>query len=75
MRRTDMAVTIAEAWGYDNNRVKETSRLGSRGAKARAATSRTFATAIVNADGSGAVIVTRDHAVLHTYEFGPEEEE
>jgi hypothetical protein len=70
-----MAATIAEAWGYDKERVKETHRLGSRGAKARAATYRTFATVHVNADGSGGVIVVRDNIMVHQYEFGPEGKE
>ena len=67
-----MANTIAEAIGYDNHRTKEAHRLGSRGAKARAATWRTFATAAVDADGSGWVEVRRDQQVVHRFDFGPE---
>lgn len=67
-----MAKTIATAIGYDNTRQKETHRLGSRGAKAEASTWKTFATAAVNADGSGWIEVKRNDVVLHRYDFGPE---
>ena len=67
-----MANTIAEAIGYDNTRRKETHRLGSRAAEVRAATWKTFATAVVNADGSGYVEVRRDGKTLHRFEFEPE---
>lgn len=67
-----MAATIAEARGYDRSRVKETHRLGSQSAEARAATWRTFAIAWVRADGSGTVEVKRDGVTLHRFEFGPE---
>lgn len=68
-----MAKTIAIATGTDTNRQKETYRLGSQSAQAQANTWRTFATAYVNADGSGYVFVQRDGHTLHSYTFGPEE--
>lgn len=68
-----MANTIATATGLDNTRQKETHRLGSRAAQAQAATYQTFATAYVEADGSGYVLVQRNGVTLYKQEFGPEE--
>ena len=65
--------TIAHAVGYDaSGRVKRAHRLGSAQAEAVAATWRTFATAIVSADGSGVVRIMRDGEQIHFHEFGPE---
>jgi hypothetical protein len=68
-----MANTIATAWGYDNSRTKETHRLGSKAAKAEAATWRTHAIAYVNADGSGYVEVFRAGRALFRYDFTAED--
>lgn len=68
-----MAATIAEAIGYDSTRIKETHRLGSQGAEARANTWRTFTTAAVNRDGSGYVKVVRDGKTLIYFEFEKED--
>ncbi len=70
-----MAATIASAWGEDNNRMKETHRLGARSATAEAATWRTFARAFVSKDGSGYVQVKRDGVIIHAFSFGPEDEQ
>jgi len=67
-----MANTIAKAFGHDNNRSKETHRLGSKASTAEANTWRTFSKTHVNANGSGYVMITRDGEVLHSYEWGPE---
>ena len=68
-----MAATIATATGSDRTRVKEAHRLGSESATGRANTWVTFATAHVNRDGSGYVMVKRDGDNLyHRFEFGPE---
>lgn len=67
-----MAATIAKAFGYDANRIKETHRLGSKHSLAEANTWRTFTQAFVNADGSGGVRVIRDGEVMHSFDFGPE---
>jgi len=67
-----MANTIAWATGYDSTRVKETHRLGSVRAIANANTWCTFATACVNADGSGYIRVVRDGTVLKEFSFGAE---
>jgi len=67
-----MANCIAEATGYDTNRAKDTHRLGSRAAEARAATWRTFATAYINKDGSGYVKVSRNGETLHLFSFNAE---
>lgn len=69
-----MANTIAEAWGFDRSRIKETHRLGSEEAQAQAATYRTSARVNVCKDGSGVVTVKRDGKIIHTWEFGPEGE-
>jgi hypothetical protein len=68
-----MAKTIAIATGYDATRQKETQRLGSNAATARANTWHTFTTCHVDADGSGYVLVKRGTETLHRFEFGPEE--
>lgn len=67
-----MAKCIAYCEGIDQDRVKQDSRLGSVAARGRACTWRTFATADVNADGSGYVTVVRDDKTIHRFEFGPE---
>ena len=67
-----MAATIATATGSDRTRVKRDHRLGSESATGEAATWRTFATAHVNADGSGYVTVKRDGSTFHAFTFGPE---
>ena len=65
--------TIAHAVGYDaSGRVKRAHRLGSAQAEAVATTTRTRATAIVTADGSGIVRIMRDGEQIHFHEFGPE---
>jgi len=74
-----MAKTIATCWGYDTTRVKTDHRLGSVAAKAEVATYRTFATAHVNADGSGYMELIRQvsaghRKVLFTLEFDPEDQ-
>jgi len=69
-----MANTIAQAWGEDRSRVKETHRLGSESATVCAATWSTFARAHVNRDGSGWVTVKRYGVVLTEFSFGPEDE-
>ena len=68
-----MANTIARAIGHDSTRTKEVHKLGSESAWVQAATHRTFATAMVNKDGSGYVLVRRDGEDLHMFGFGPEE--
>jgi hypothetical protein len=68
-----MANTIARAWGYDSSRVKEAHRLGSKAAKAEAATWKTHAIAYVNADGSGYVEVSRVGRALFRYDFTAED--
>ncbi|MFZ5501231.1 MAG: hypothetical protein ACOY58_04885 [Candidatus Micrarchaeota archaeon] len=70
-----MANCIAEASGYDKNRVKLVHRLGSEGASAKAATHHTFVDAYIHKDGSGGVTVTRGCQVIHRFEFGPEQGE
>ena len=67
-----MAKTMASCTGYDSNRVKDAHRLGSRAAKAEAATWQTFATAYVACDGSGYVEVRRDGQTIHRYDFAAE---
>lgn len=71
-KESDVAKTIAKAFGYDKSRVKETHRLGSETARAEANTWRTFSTAYTRADGSGYVQVMRDREVIHYFEYGPE---
>lgn len=71
-----MANCMAECQGFDSSRVKEAHRLGSRAAKAWAATWKTEAVAYIAADGSGYVEVrnkdgSRTH---HRFDFGPESE-
>jgi hypothetical protein len=67
-----MAATIATCTGRDRSRVKDAHRLGSESATAEAATRRTFATAHINADGSGYVTVKRDGRTFHAYTFEAE---
>lgn len=67
-----MAKTIAYAFGTDRTRTKETHRIGSQRATARADTWRTFTTCSVAADGSGSVTVVRDGKTIHSFTFGPE---
>ena len=67
-----MANCVAWACGEDTTRVKEVRRLGSVGARTKAATWRTFVTVDVRADGSTSVLVVRDGMVVHTYNLGPE---
>ena len=64
-----MANTIAQATGVDKTREKTTHRLGSVQANVSAATWRTFARAVVWADGSGYVEVERDRKVIHCFHF------
>lgn len=70
-----MAATIAKAFGYDSNRIKETHRLGSKHSRVEANTWRTFTEAFVSADGSGSVRVIRDGVQIHRFDFGPEGDE
>ena len=71
-----MAKTIAKARGYDAaGQTKEARRLGTMAAEGRADTWRTFTACRVKADGSGSVEVKRDGALLHKWEFGPEDQE
>ena len=67
-----MANCIAWACGEDTTRVKEVRRLGSVGARTKAATWRTFVTVDVRADGSVDVRVIRDGATVHTYRLEEE---
>ncbi len=70
-----MAATIARARGFTKNgdsRTGEATRLGAGSARASANTWRTFATAYINADGSGYVEVRRNGTMLHTFDFGKE---
>lgn len=67
-----MAKTIAKCYGYDEKRVKEAHRLGSKMARVEANTFRTFTEALMRADGSGCVTVIRDGMVLHHFVYGPE---
>lgn len=67
-----MANCMATCVGVDSNREKEDHRLGSRAARARAATWHTAAVAYVEKDGRGYVLVTRNGVEIHSYEFGPE---
>ena len=67
-----MANTIATAIGQDRTRRKEVHRLGSCSATVKAATWRTFVNAIVYADGSGRVTITRDGKVLACHDFEKE---
>lgn len=67
-----MAKTIAKAYGYDANRCKESSRLGSRSATGMANTWRTFSSTTIHADGSGSFNVLRDGKILKLYSWGPE---
>lgn len=70
-----MANCIAYARGMDKSgHVEVVQRLGSVAAEGEAATQRTSALALVEADGGGKVIVKRDGKVIHFHEFGPEEE-
>lgn len=66
-----MAATIAECIGTDTTRTKTAHKLGSRSATARANTYHTFATAHVNADGSGYIQVERNAIRIHI-EFNAE---
>lgn len=70
-----MAATIAKAFGNDKSRVKAVHRLGHESSTVEAATWVTFATAHVNKDGSGSVMVRRDGRAIHFFEFGPEDED
>ena len=67
-----MAKCIARATGIDKSREKQVHRLGSRMAKAQAATWHTTACALVMADGSGCVEVTRDGKTIHRFDFDAE---
>lgn len=67
-----MAKTIAKAYGYDNNRCKETHRLGSKLSVGEANTWRTFSKTHINADGSGSFQVERDGKIIHSYRWGAE---
>lgn len=71
-----MANCIAEAYGYDRTREKETYRLGSEAAKAIAATWDREAIAYIRRDGSGYVEVRdKNHSkTLYHYDFGPQQE-
>ena len=69
-----MSATIANAYGYDNIRTKETHRLGSQAAQAEANTWRTFTTCYVNRDGVGHIEVKRDGKTLHYFSFEKESE-
>lgn len=68
-----MAATIAKAFGNDKSRTKAVHRLGSESSSVEAATWNTFATAHVNKDGSGSVMVRRNGRSIHFFEFGPED--
>ena len=67
-----MAATIATCTGIDKNREKTEHRLGHIAARAQAATWRTFATVLVNKDGSGYVEIRRDGDIIHAHTFGQE---
>ncbi|KKN99015.1 hypothetical protein LCGC14_0142600 [marine sediment metagenome] len=67
-----MAKCRARAFGYDANRCKGSSRLGSQSATGKADTWRTFSSTTINADGSGSFEVKRDGKVLKSYSWGPE---
>ena len=67
-----MANTRARAFGYDANRCKESSRLGSRSATGMADTWRTFSSTTIHADGSGVFNVIRDGKILKSCSWGPE---
>ena len=67
-----MANCIARAQGRDNNREKDTHRLGSEAARVEAATWQTFAAAEVRKDGSGYVQVIRNGEVIHRFTFEAE---
>jgi len=72
-----MAATIAHAYGRGPNSESHASRLGAESAKAQAATFKTFATAEVQKDGSGSVMIEREidgeRKVLGKLVFGPED--
>ena len=71
-----MAATIAYAVGFNkdsNRQSSQASRLGHGAAMGNANTYRTFATAWVNADGSGYVTVARNGKTLHHFTFDAEE--
>lgn len=67
-----MARTIAKAIGQDNDRLKETHRLGSKSSTAQANTWDTCSTTHINADGSGFFELRRRGELIHTWEWGPE---
>ena len=70
-----MAATIAYAVGFTIGGVrqnKQVSRLGHGAAMANADTWHTFATAYVNADGSGYVEVARNGRTIHHFAFDAE---
>mgnify|MGYP001581698666 CR=1 FL=1 len=70
-----MAVTIAYAVGFNKQgerQNEQVSRLGHGAAMANANTWRTFATAHVNADGSGYITVARNGKTLHYFAFDAE---
>lgn len=71
---TMKAATIATCYGADSSRIKTDHRLGSEWSKAEANTWQTFATALVNKDGSGYIRVKRGNKTINIG-FGPETDE
>lgn len=70
-----MANTIARAKGFTKageQKAAEATRIGAGAAQAEAATWRTFATAMVWADGRVEILVRRDGKIIHQWETGKE---
>lgn len=67
-----MANCIAICEGIDGAKVKKAQRLGSKAARAEANTYHTFASAYVNADGSGYVEVKQHGVTICRFDFEAE---
>ena len=70
-----MAKTRATAIGHHNgSSTQPVTRLGHSSAEGKAATWHTFATVIMNKDGSGRVQVARDNHIFLAVDWNPETE-